>query len=133
MGERLGVVLICYFHQINPLAPLFVGFLGSGQKACPEEAFPFCKLAYFLLKVLNGVLLNCSLLSLTHCIECLSSHASLPLKDFCFSLALIVSKLIYYAVLLLGSRHWSLSMSNLIQILLISGQRHVKFYSEKMI
>lgn len=49
------------FVWINLLFPLnlipssLVGFLGSGQKACPEEAFPFCKLAYFLLKVLIGV------------------------------------------------------------------------------
>lgn len=35
---------------------LFSGFLGSRQKTGSEEAFSFCELAHFLLKVFRGML-----------------------------------------------------------------------------
>lgn len=44
-----------FFVDQNKVVCMILGLLGVGQKTCPEETFPFCKLAYFLLKVLGGM------------------------------------------------------------------------------
>lgn len=52
-----GQSINCCLYSFYPILKLsiFSGFLGPGQEIGTEEAFPFCKLAFVLLKVLGGV------------------------------------------------------------------------------